>query len=64
MKEEVKKELKNLMEKDTSKLLSYFTLIVGEECVKAKINELTLSLDADIEGNSYTIKQVITVEKI
>ncbi len=64
MNEEVEKEIKSLMENNPTKLMSYFTLISGKECIKANVNELTMSLDADIEGNRYTIKQLITVEKI
>lgn len=59
----VEKEIKFLMENNPTKLLSYFTLISGKECIKANANELVLSLDADHEGSRYTITQVITVKK-
>lgn len=60
---EVEKEIKSLIEDNPTKLLSYFTLISGKECIKANVNELVLSLDADHESSRYTITQVMTVKK-
>ena len=36
----------------------------GRECVKCNADTLELSEEADIKGNRYLIKTVITIEKI
>ena len=61
--ETAKNGIVELMESIPQKVAVWMVFKFGRECVKCNADTLELSEEADIEGNRYLIKTVITIEK-
>ena len=62
--ETAKNGIVELMESIPQKVALWMVFQFGRECVKCNADTLELSEEADIKGNRYLIKTVITIEKI
>lgn len=60
----VEKLLVKMMKENPARVMMYFVVVAGKEAVLANAAFLSLSTEADIEGQRYKITTVTKVKKV